>query len=110
MQQRLVRDCQGQEIGGRIVEEVVMFLPGRTEAMEGLSLAMPRTLMERWNEKYKRERYILDSLRVPVILNPALLDLINKSPSTSGFTLQSKIDILYCQPSGSQLSYNKHTR
>jgi hypothetical protein len=56
------------------------------------------------------QRYILDGLRVPVILNPALLDLIDDSPSTSGFTLQSKIDILYYQPSDLQISVSKHTR
>jgi hypothetical protein len=50
--------------------------------------------MQCWNENHDRERYILDSLRVPVILDPALLDLIDDSPSTSRFTLQSKIDIL----------------
>lgn len=50
--------------------------------------------MQCWNENHDRERYILDSLRVPVILDPALLDLIDDSPSTGGFTLQSKIDIL----------------
>jgi hypothetical protein len=50
--------------------------------------------MQPWNENHDRERYILDSLRVPVILDPALLDLIDDSPSTSRFTLQSKIDIL----------------
>jgi hypothetical protein len=48
-----------------------------------------------WNENTKWEWHILDVLRVPVILDPALLDLINDSPTTSGFTLQSKVDILF---------------
>jgi hypothetical protein len=47
---------------------------------------------------------------VVVILDLALLDLIDDSPSTSEFTLQSKIDILYWQPPGPQPSYSKHTR
>ena|SRR5271154_3850340 len=89
MQQRLVRDFQGWGIGGRIVEGVMLF-PDRTEATEGPSISTPRIPMQCWNENHDWERYILDSLRVPVILDPALLD----SPSTSGFTLQSKIDIL----------------
>ena len=50
----------------------------------------------------KWEWHILDVLRVPVILDPALLDFINDSPTTSGFTLQSKVDILYNQPSDLQ--------
>jgi hypothetical protein len=88
-----------------------MLFPDRTEATEGLPLALPQTPMQCWNENHDRERYILDSLRVPVILNPALLDLIDDSPSTSGFTLQSKIDILLLiSHPGSQPSYSKPTR
>ena len=81
-----------------------MFFSGRTEAMEGLPLACPEP---GWRSGTKIQiglvvQYILDRFRVPVILDPALLDLINYSPAASRDTLQSKVDILYNQPSDLQ--------
>jgi hypothetical protein len=73
-----------------------MLFPDRTEATEGppISHASNPAIQGRGRKNHESGAYILDGLRVPVILNPALLDLIDNSPSTGGFTLQSKIDIL----------------
>jgi hypothetical protein len=87
-----------------------MFFSGGTEATEGLPLARLGPRYGLWDENTKWEWHILDILRVPVILDPALLDFINDSPTTSGFTLQSKVDILYNQLSDLQTSGGKHTR
>jgi hypothetical protein len=66
-----------------------MFFSGRTEAMEGLPLACldPGCRSATKIQIGLVVQYILDSLRVPVILDPALLDLIDYSPAASRDTL-----------------------
>jgi hypothetical protein len=56
----------------------VILFPDRTEATEGPLISYVSD---------PAEAYILDGLRVPIILDPALLDLIDDSLSTGGFTL-----------------------
>jgi hypothetical protein len=68
----------------------------RTEATEEpfISHASDPAMQGRRQKNHGSGAYILDDLQVPVILNPALLNLIDDFPSIDGFTLQSKVDIL----------------
>jgi hypothetical protein len=64
-----------------------MLFSGRAEATETLLLARLEPRCSSGQKYEMRVAHILDILRVPVVLHPALLDLIDNPPPTVADTL-----------------------